>query len=60
MRRLKARGIEKPNPLEALLKLLGDGYTHVIVQSTNIIEGVEMESLRRDVASVAVFLKRSG
>ena len=27
MRRLKARGIEKPNPLEALLKLLGDGYT---------------------------------
>ena len=57
MRRLKARGIEKPNPLEALLKLLGDGYTHVIVQSTNIIEGVEMESLRRDVASVARFFK---
>lgn len=57
MRCLKARGIEKPNPLEALLKLLGDGYTHVIVQSTNIIEGVEMESLRRDVASVARFFK---
>ena len=57
MRRLKVRGIEKPNPLEALLKLLGDGYTHVIVQSTNIIEGVEMESLRRDVASVARFFK---
>ena len=57
MRRLKARGIEKPSPLEALLKLLGDGYTHVIVQSTNIIEGVEMESLRRDVASVAPFFK---
>ena len=57
MRRLKARGIENPNPLEALLKLLGAGYTHVIVQSTNIIEGVEMESLRRDVASVARFFK---
>lgn len=57
MRRLKARGIEKPNPQEALLKLRGEGYTHVIVQSTNIIEGVEMESLRKDVASVAPFFK---
>lgn len=57
MRRLKTRGIVKLNPLEALLKLRGDGYTHVIIQSTNIIEGVEMESLRRDVASVAPFFK---
>ncbi|WP_294472514.1 sirohydrochlorin cobaltochelatase [uncultured Bacteroides sp.] len=56
-RRLKARGIDKPTPLEALLKLCGEGYTHVIVQSTNIIEGVEMESLRHDVASVAPFFK---
>lgn len=57
MRRLKARGIGKLNPQEALLKLRGEGYTHVIVQSTNIIEGVEMESLRKDVASVAPFFK---
>lgn len=57
MRRLKARGVEKLNPLEALLKLRSEGYTHVIVQSTNIIEGVEMESLRRDVASAASFFK---
>ena len=56
-RRLKARGIDKPTPLEALLKLCGEGYTHIIVQSTNIIEGVEMESLRHDVASVAPFFK---
>lgn len=56
-RRLKAKGIVKQNPLEALLTLRGEGYTHIIVQSTNIIEGVEMESLRRDVASVAPFFK---
>lgn len=55
IRRLKARGIEKLTPLEALLRLRSEGYTHVIVQSTNIIDGVEMESLRRDVESVQSF-----
>ncbi|WP_418698480.1 sirohydrochlorin cobaltochelatase [Bacteroides sp.] len=57
IRRLKQRGIEKATPLEALLRLRSEGYTHVIVQSTNIIEGVEMESLRRDVESVLPFFK---
>lgn len=57
MRRLKARGIEKLNPVEALESLRADGYTHVLVQSTNIIDGVEMESLRKDVASVAAGFK---
>lgn len=50
MRRLKARGIEKHNPVEALEKLKADGYTHILIQSSNIIEGIEMESLRKDVA----------
>lgn len=57
IRRLKGRGIEKLTPLDALLNLRGEGYTHIIVQSTNIIEGVEMESLRRDVESVLPFFK---
>lgn len=57
IRRLKGRGIEKLTPLDALLNLRGEGYTHVIVQSTNIIDGVEMESLRRDVESVLPFFK---
>lgn len=52
MRRLKVRGIEKLNPAEALEKLKADGYTHILIQSTNIIEGIEMESLRRDVAQM--------
>lgn len=55
IRKLKARGIEKPTPLEALLALRAEGFTHVIVQSSTLLEGAEMESLRRDVASVEGF-----
>ena len=57
IRRLKTRGVVKNTPLDALLQLRGEGYTHIIVQSTNIIDGVEMESLRRDVESVLPFFK---
>ncbi|MDD2436953.1 MAG: sirohydrochlorin cobaltochelatase [Massilibacteroides sp.] len=57
VRRLKARGIEKLSPLDALLKLRSEGYTHIIIQSSNIIEGLEMESLRKDVAAVEPFFK---
>lgn len=57
MRRLKARGIQKESPLEAMLRLRAEGYTHLIVQSTNIIDGMEMESLRKDVESVKPFFR---
>ena len=57
IRKLKARGIEKQTPLEALLALRAEGFTRVIVQSTTLLEGAEMESLRRDVASVAGFFQ---
>lgn len=53
MRRLKARGIEKLNPTEALQKLHQEGYTHILVQSSNIIEGTEMKELRREIAEMA-------
>lgn len=56
-RRLKARDIEKPDPVSALLRLKADGYTHILIQSSNIIEGVEMESLRKDIESVQQFFK---
>jgi sirohydrochlorin cobaltochelatase len=55
IRKLKGRGIEKQTPLEALLSLRAEGFTRVIVQSTTLLEGAEMESLRRDVASVEPF-----
>lgn len=57
IRRLKARGIEKQTPLEALLSLRAEGFTRVIVQTTTLLEGAEMESLRRDAASVAGFFQ---
>lgn len=53
IRKLKERGTLKLNPLQALQALKKEGYTHILVQSTNIIDGVEMESLRRDVESIA-------
>ncbi len=52
IRRLKSRGINRLNPLEALKQLKADGYTHILIQSTNIIEGIEMESLRKDAESM--------
>ena len=50
--RLKQREIVKQTPTEALLALKEDGYTHVLIQSTNIIEGIEMEALRREVENM--------
>lgn len=47
MRRLKERGIVKDNPAEALDKLAKEGYTHIIVQPTNIINGIESKTLEQ-------------
>lgn len=57
MYRLAKRGIIKKNPIEALSQLKADGYTHVIVQSANIIDGIEMESLRNDISQVSPLFK---
>lgn len=57
LRKLKARGVERMNPTEALIKLHEEGYTHILVQSTNIIEGTEMKELRREVESLSLNFK---
>lgn len=57
IKRLAARGIMKDNPREALLKLAADGYTHVFIQSTNIIDGIEAAALREEAAYMAPFFK---
>lgn len=57
IRRLRARGIEIDTPIEAMLKLRARGVTHLVVQSTNIIEGEEMQSLRQDAAAVQPFFR---
>jgi Cobalamin biosynthesis protein CbiK, Co2+ chelatase len=52
IKRLGDRGIKKQNPLEALKQLHTDGYTHILIQASTIIDGVEMESLYKNVDEV--------
>lgn len=52
IKRLGDRGIVKQKPLDVLHQLHKDGYTHVLVQTSTIIDGVEMESLLKDIAAV--------
>lgn len=54
---MKERGEVRLNPTEALMKLHEEGYTHILVQSTNIIEGTEMKELRREVESLSLNFK---
>lgn len=57
IKRLKDRGVDKQNPLNALKQLHADGYTHILVQASTIIDGVEMESLNRNVEEVKSLFK---
>ncbi|MBK5720378.1 sirohydrochlorin cobaltochelatase [Dysgonomonas sp. Marseille-P4677] len=57
IKRLNDRGVLKKNPLDALKQLHNDGYTHILVQATTIINGVEMESLNKDVEEVNSLFK---
>ncbi len=49
IKRLNDQGIKKLNPVDALNELKNYGYTHILIQPTTIINGVEMESLNRNV-----------
>ncbi len=55
--RMKKRGVSKHTPQEALLRLAADGYTHVVVQSTNVIDGIEAEVLRGEAKLMAPFFE---
>lgn len=48
-KRLGDRGIIKLNPRQALEKLREDGFTHVLVQASILVNGLEMTSLQYDV-----------
>lgn len=49
MRRIAERTGEKIlNPTQMLERLKKEGYTHVVLQPSNIIEGIEMEALREE------------
>ncbi|MDR2920674.1 MAG: sirohydrochlorin cobaltochelatase [Tannerella sp.] len=56
-RRLAKLGKQKDSPIDALLKLRTEGYTHVLIQSTTLIEGSEMTSVRKDAERVKEFFK---
>lgn len=46
IRKLKERGIEKLTPSEAMENLKKMGFTHILVQSTHIINGIENDALK--------------
>lgn len=48
-KRLAERGLQIPTPREALEQLQEEGYTHVLVVPSTIVDGVEMESLSYEV-----------
>lgn len=44
-------GITKLNPTQLLEKLHKEGYTNVIIQPTNIIDGVEVDSVKEEASN---------
>ncbi|MDD4591487.1 MAG: sirohydrochlorin cobaltochelatase [Parabacteroides sp.] len=57
IRRLKERGIIKQTPEEMLKQLNKEGYTHILVQPTELLDGVEMESLQKEISNVSPLFK---
>lgn len=51
--KLSKRGIDKDNPMEAMDKLAAEGYTHVLIQMTNVMNGIETENLKNEVNKYA-------
>lgn len=57
IKRLNDKGISKKNPLDALKQLYKEGYTHILIQASTIIDGVEMESLNKNVDEISALFK---
>lgn len=57
VKRLVAQNIQKQLPMEALAQLQKEGYTHIVLQPTFAIEGIEMEVLRQEADSVQSWFK---
>lgn len=56
-KKLAKEGVYKDSPIDALLKLRADGYRKIYVQSTTLIEGSEMTSVRRDADKLRPFFE---
>lgn len=57
IKNLKVKGIEKPTPKEALLRLAADGYTNVFIQATFLLDGIEMANLNHEAEQMKPFFK---
>ena len=55
IKRLRERGIQKDTPTDALLRLRGEGYKKVIIQPSYIIDGKEMDLLRKEADQLRPF-----
>lgn len=51
-KKLDKMGVHKDSPIDALLRLHLEGYNKVIVQPTLLLDGTEMEELRKQVSQV--------
>lgn len=54
---LRKQGLAFQSPLEALMQLCAEGYQKVYVQSTTLMEGIEMRTIREAAASVSQFFE---
>jgi len=50
IKKVKEKEIFKQTPSEVLEQLKLDGFTHILIQSSNIVDGTEMEYLRHDIS----------
>ena len=55
MARLEKRGIRKETPTDALLRLRAQGHRRILIQPTYIIDGIEMDRLRKEIDSLHPF-----
>ena len=55
MSRLEKRGIRKETPTDALLRLRAQGHRRILIQPSYVIDGIEMDRLRKDVEQVRPF-----
>ena len=53
--RLAKRGVQKDTPVDALLKLRSEGVRTVKVQPSYVIDGIEMDRLRKEIEQVRPF-----
>ena len=55
MSRLEKRGIRKETPTDALLRLRAQGHRRILIQPSYVIDGIEMDRLRKETDNLRPF-----